>query len=188
MRSIVADKACAFALPFADHVMNAPAASSYFDMTDAAVPFYQIALSGIVPYALPASNLAPSPDAMFLKAVETGAGLSNAWMYRDPSLLKDTDYDRHEVRNQSALHRVAGLPHTHGTEVERDRVECGVGHSLECACQTSDERIRPVSLHCVDHHPSRTTAAEWLHESSGQRLYELGVDAQSDQYGLDTGH
>ena len=49
--SILADQANAYALPYADHIINVPLSSSKFDIFDAEIPFYQIVMHGVVPYS-----------------------------------------------------------------------------------------------------------------------------------------
>lgn len=66
----------AYALKYLSVIAQLPVTDSDFDITDYEVPFYQIAVSGLVGYTLPAVNLSSDPNRMFLKALETGSGVS----------------------------------------------------------------------------------------------------------------
>ncbi len=91
---LVMESPHAYALPFAKHVISVPQDSSHFDITDRAVPFYQMVLSGLIPYTTPAVNLHAEPELLFLRAVETGSLLYYSWIYKDPAVLKETPLDR----------------------------------------------------------------------------------------------
>lgn len=82
-----------YALPFAKYVVDVPNDSSNYDIIDESVPFYQIALHGLVDFAGEAINLAPDPVEAILKTVEYGASLYFEWMYADSSEIKDTDHE-----------------------------------------------------------------------------------------------
>jgi hypothetical protein len=83
----------AYSFPYARYIRNAPIKSSQFLIFDEAVPFYQIALSGIAYYSVPSINQDSSPTKMFLKAIETGSQLKYSVIYRDPEILKNTELD-----------------------------------------------------------------------------------------------
>ncbi|XEC96043.1 DUF5696 domain-containing protein [Paenibacillus tarimensis] len=83
----------AYSLPYARYINNAPVKSSQFLIFDEIVPFYQIALSGLAYYSVPAINQEANPTKMFLKALETGSLLKYSLTYRDPAILKNTELD-----------------------------------------------------------------------------------------------
>ena len=91
--SLAGEGANGYVLPFLDHVASAPTGSSGFDVTDAAVPFYQVVLRGMVGFAGRPANLSSNPTWEFLRAIETGGSIAFAWVYRDPVVLKNTELE-----------------------------------------------------------------------------------------------
>jgi hypothetical protein len=85
----------AYSLPFAESVINAPLTNSAFNLTDEAIPFYEIALHGYIEYAGSALNMADDQaiQAHILKALEIGSNLNYSWFYANPSAVKDTEYN-----------------------------------------------------------------------------------------------
>lgn len=85
----------AYATPFAKHIVNAPISNSRFNITDEAVPFFQMVYHGSIQYTGEAWNLGDDqdPSVTFLKALETGSALHYTWFYADPSAIKMTDFD-----------------------------------------------------------------------------------------------
>ena len=83
----------AYLLPYADALVDVPASGSRFDVEDESVPFMQIVLRGILPYAGTPFNLDGDPRGAFLQSVETGASL-HAYLLEDSRLeeLQNTDY------------------------------------------------------------------------------------------------
>jgi len=84
----------AYALPYADHVVNAPLASNQFNLVNESVPFYQMVLHGFLDYAGTPYNFADEQDVRrnVLRSLETGSNVYYSWITNDPSLLKDTEY------------------------------------------------------------------------------------------------
>ncbi len=64
-----------YSLPYGSMVYNAPVRSSRLDMADEEIPFYQMALSGIIPYAGAPVNQEENRRMALLKALETGSYL-----------------------------------------------------------------------------------------------------------------
>jgi hypothetical protein len=62
-------------------------------MTSRAVPFYQIALHGVVDLSITALNEEQDMTQAFLKAVETGSCLKWRWIARNEDELVETDYN-----------------------------------------------------------------------------------------------
>lgn len=81
----------AFAFPYINTVLSAPDPITYAQIADEAIPFYQIALRGYVPYSSEPINLASDSKECMLRAVETGSGLTYSFVMRDPSGLKETN-------------------------------------------------------------------------------------------------
>lgn len=83
----------AYALGAADLILDAPMTDSGFLMTARAIPFYQIALHGVVDLSVTAINEQSDVTAAFLKAVETGSCLKWRWIAENADELVDTDYN-----------------------------------------------------------------------------------------------
>lgn len=82
-----------YALKYASNIVGLSYGSSAFDVEDQAIPFYQIAVSGLIPYALDAVNLNSNPHKIVLQTIETGADLYFSWIAGNGSGLKDTELD-----------------------------------------------------------------------------------------------
>jgi len=87
---LMLESANGYALPYGDCIVDVPAWSSSYDTADRQIPFYQIAVRGLVPYSEQSINLTSNPTDSFLRAVETGAMLKYSWIFNDTSLLNDT--------------------------------------------------------------------------------------------------
>lgn len=83
----------AFALPYADSVVDVPLGSSQYYITDEDVPFLQIVLHGYVNYAGEAINLSQDPPQSILKSIEVGAYPHYKWAYQASSVVKNTKFD-----------------------------------------------------------------------------------------------
>lgn len=81
----------AYALAYADVVMDAPTGDSGFLITCESVPFYQIALHGVVDLTTAAINCQADPTRAFLQAVETGSCLKWSWIARNQDELVETE-------------------------------------------------------------------------------------------------
>ena len=79
-----------FLLPYTAAVLNLPVESSRYDLTDVSIPFVQLALSGLVPYAVEPINLDADSHRLFLKALETGSTLHYALITKDNKRVIDT--------------------------------------------------------------------------------------------------
>ncbi|MCR4645386.1 MAG: hypothetical protein K5695_08255 [Oscillospiraceae bacterium] len=93
--SVLADTCAAYAFPYADRITDAPLQSSQFDVFDEDIPFYQIVLHGLLPYAGTAINGSADSDAAFLTSVATGCDPAYDMIYAEASDLKDTDLDKY---------------------------------------------------------------------------------------------
>jgi hypothetical protein len=81
-----------YAVPWADFITGMPLSSQGFGICDEAVPFYQIALHGLVPYTGKAVNLAENYTRHLLQTVESGAGLYFSFMTEPAAVLQETLY------------------------------------------------------------------------------------------------
>lgn len=91
--TILADSANAYALPYVSEITDVPLQSSGFDVFDEDIPFYQLVLHGLKPYAATAINSAATPDEALLLSVATGSNLHFAMIAEETSVLKDTVLD-----------------------------------------------------------------------------------------------
>lgn len=85
----------AYAWPYSDHLINVPAASSGFVLTDEEVPFYEMVIHGYINYSGAPVNLSDEQDLkqQLLRAVELGAAPHFSWSYEPSSKLKYTHFD-----------------------------------------------------------------------------------------------
>jgi len=82
----------AYAAPFADFIVDMPLDDQGFGITDVSVPFYPIALHGLVPYTGRAINLAEDYSKNLLKTIESGAGLYFSFITEDTAILQETKF------------------------------------------------------------------------------------------------
>ncbi len=71
--SIITSGCNAYALPFTDYCNNIPLTSAEFDITDEAVPFVQMVISGVVGYSGPVLNLEGDINNTLLKMASIAA-------------------------------------------------------------------------------------------------------------------
>jgi hypothetical protein len=83
----------AYALPYTSFIIDAPTDSSHFDIEDETVPFFQLVLRGLIPFAGPSINHSSYPEVELLRAVETGASLHFTFVAEDPSILTESKYN-----------------------------------------------------------------------------------------------
>jgi hypothetical protein len=79
-----------YTLEYSDIVNNMPAASGNNYLFDRTIPFYQIAIHGVLNYSGEPINLSSDYEYDVLKSIETGSIPSFKWMYADNYALKDT--------------------------------------------------------------------------------------------------
>ncbi|MFC5404773.1 DUF5696 domain-containing protein [Cohnella soli] len=80
----------AYALGHTDHIRSLPIEANYELLAEKTVPFYPIALHGLVSYSGNPGNLRNENRLEFLKSLEYGAVPSYLLTYEDSSLLDDT--------------------------------------------------------------------------------------------------
>lgn len=82
----------AYTLGHTDTIQNAPIDSSHYVYLDETIPFYQIALHGLVPYSAEPYNLQDDPRVHKLRLLEYGAMPSFEMTYNDSADLKRTPF------------------------------------------------------------------------------------------------
>lgn len=115
-----------YAVAYADIVLNMDLSGSGYDLVSRQVPFYQIALHGLVNYAGEPINMAESYETNLLKSIETGAGLYFVFAEILPMDLQMTEYtgysgarfDLWESTLQELYQKLnADLGHTYGLRI-----------------------------------------------------------------------
>ena len=81
-----------YAAPFADIIVDMPLEGQGASIVNDSVPFFQIALRGLVPYVGRAINLAEDFTGNLLRIVESGAGLHFSFMMEPAAVLHETRY------------------------------------------------------------------------------------------------
>ncbi|MHB8128740.1 MAG: DUF5696 domain-containing protein [Mobilitalea sp.] len=81
-----------YAVPYADMIVDINLSTKGYNIIDEEIPFYEIALHGLVPYAGEAINLAEDYERNILKTAETGAGLFFVFMQEDSFALQESNY------------------------------------------------------------------------------------------------
>jgi hypothetical protein len=81
-----------FAVPWASVITDLMLDDQYFGITDSAVPFFPIALHGLVPFTGKAINLAEDYSKNLLKTIESGAGLYFSFMIEETAELQETKF------------------------------------------------------------------------------------------------
>lgn len=81
-----------YVLPYADLLTEVDLDGNSNLILDAKVPFYEIAIHGLVDYTGSAVNLSGDPLDTVLKCAETGAGLAFTFYEEEADLLQGTEY------------------------------------------------------------------------------------------------
>lgn len=81
-----------YVLPYADVITDMDLVGKQYLLTDYEIPFYQIAIHGLVNYTGRAMNLSGDPQDVLLKSAESGAGLSFAFFAESADILQNTEY------------------------------------------------------------------------------------------------
>ncbi len=81
-----------YAIPYTDLVVDMNLGGNPYAIIDDAVPFYQMALHGIVDYTGPSINVSGDYKKALLQCAEYGAGLYFCVMKEDTRILKESDY------------------------------------------------------------------------------------------------
>jgi len=84
-----------YAMPFADIITSMPVTDQGFGVTSASIPFYQIALHGLVHFAPRPLNLAEDHSYYLLRSIESGSSLFFSFMSVPTAELEVTRYRRY---------------------------------------------------------------------------------------------
>lgn len=84
-----------YAIEYADYITEMDLIGGRFNIIDYQVPFYAMAIHGLVNYSGDYVNLSQDYTETVLKSAETGAGLSFAFMKEPASTLQETNYTRY---------------------------------------------------------------------------------------------
>ena len=84
-----------YALAYADIITSLPVQNQGFNLVYTSVPFIQIALHGIIPFAGEPINLADDYSEHLLRTIESGSMLFFSFMDESASLLMETSYRRY---------------------------------------------------------------------------------------------
>ncbi|MNR11607.1 hypothetical protein D3C85_1279140 [compost metagenome] len=87
------DHADAYVFPFAESITDVPLYASNFDSEEREIPFYSMAVSGLIPAFSEPINLSSDPEQYVLKLIETGTYPAYRLICEDGSKLKGTDED-----------------------------------------------------------------------------------------------
>lgn len=88
-----------YAVPYSDYITDMDIDTRTVNIIDESVPFYQIALHGLVNYSGSAINLSEDQTDMILKSAETGAGLYYTFINASTSVLQDGEYTQYYACN-----------------------------------------------------------------------------------------
>lgn len=80
----------AYAIINSDVLMEIPSKSTYVEIADEGVPFYQIVVRGYKTYTTENINMSSTPDEIILNAAETGSSLLYSLIAGDTTNLKET--------------------------------------------------------------------------------------------------
>ena len=87
------DRANAYTFPYAENVTNVPLQASGFDIEDETIPFYSMAISGLIPAYGEPINLKSNMRAYALKLIETGTMPTYRFIAKDGTRAIGTDAD-----------------------------------------------------------------------------------------------
>ncbi len=87
--SVMTDVGNAYAIKYADHILDAPTDSSHYKYSSYTVPFYGMVLHGYVNYAGAPINYSGFPNYDILRSIENGAYLQYILCYENTNYLKD---------------------------------------------------------------------------------------------------
>ncbi len=88
-QDLMVDGGNAYALPYANHILNVSLDSSHYQQASRTVPFVGMVLHGYVNFAGSATNMAAEPGYETLKMIENGAAPYYILSYRNTNKLKD---------------------------------------------------------------------------------------------------
>jgi RNase P protein component len=120
-----------YAVPYADVITGMPVSCQDFGVTDAAVPFYQIALHGLVHFAGSPLNLSEDYSIHLLRSVEAGASLFFSFMTQPVSEIEPAKYRRFFSNEYSRwIDTANNLYHDHNAVFAPLYNQLIIGHSI----------------------------------------------------------
>lgn len=81
-----------YVLPYVDFITDMDLSGYNYQIIDYMVPFYSMAIHGLVDYSGFSLNLAGNYQELVLRSAEAGAGLSFTYMKKSSSVLQDSNY------------------------------------------------------------------------------------------------
>jgi len=91
-QSVMVKEGFDFVLPYVDLVTDVDLDGTPYSIIDESVPFYQMAIHGMVDYTGKPINLSADWQTELLRCAEYGAGLSFTFMEEDGRILQETDH------------------------------------------------------------------------------------------------
>jgi len=91
-QSVMVKEGFDFVLPYVDLVTDVDLVGTQYSIIDEMVPFYQIAIHGMVDYTGQPINLAADWQTELLNCAEYGAGLNFTFMEESGRILQETNY------------------------------------------------------------------------------------------------
>ncbi|MDP4146939.1 MAG: DUF5696 domain-containing protein [Bacillota bacterium] len=153
-RGVRLSNAMAYELSNRTTLANMPMDGSYLTILDETVPFYEIALHGLVNYVFNDYNQFSAPDEQMLKAIEYGGNVSFTVTYEPTQLLMDVQNNglystqfsiwKKEILTQyrrlaSALNAVNGQYITDYKKLTPDVSIVTYGENTQVVCNFSDQ-------------------------------------------------
>lgn len=93
--SILAQGSNEYALAYVDFIQDIPMYSSNFDLFDYDIPFYQIALKGVIPMSSTSVNSSSDAFNHLLLSISTGTNLNYEFMKEDPNDFLTSEYEEY---------------------------------------------------------------------------------------------
>jgi len=84
---VTADIGSVYSFNYLDKIVEIPVTHTGYKIEDKAVPFYQIVISGLIPYATASVNCSDEGIIQFLNTVAVGGQLQYTWYYEKPDNL-----------------------------------------------------------------------------------------------------
>lgn len=81
-----------YALPYTSFITNMDLTGNRYQIIDTMVPFYTMAIHGLVDYTGNSLNLSANYEELILKSAESGAGLSFTLMKEETIILQNSNY------------------------------------------------------------------------------------------------
>ena len=89
---VMVKKGFDYVLPYVDLITDVDLAGTSYSIIDEQIPFYQMAIHGMVDYTGRPINLSADWQGELLRCAEYGAGLSFTFMQEDAKILQNSDH------------------------------------------------------------------------------------------------